>query len=171
LRTIFKEIKVNLRRFLISMSISLALPCLVWAATPKTFVAQLTGAQEVPALKTKATGNATFVVSPDGKTISYEVKVNNIIDITMAHIHLAAAGKNGPVAVWLYPVTGPPPALKPGTYSGILADGKITAKSLVGPLKGNPLSALIKDMETGKSFVNVHTMQHPAGEIRGQIGP
>jgi hypothetical protein len=162
---------MNHRRIIIATILILALPCLVWAATPPTFTAQLTGAQEVPAVKTKATGKATFKLSPNGKSISYEVKVNHIIDITMAHIHLAPAGKNGPVAVWLFPVTGPPPALKPGSYTGILADGTITAKNLVGSLKGKPLSALVKDLKNGSAYVNVHTKAHPEGEIRGQIGP
>jgi hypothetical protein len=158
-------------RIFITVLLTLALPCLVWAATPQTFTAQLTGAQEVPPVKTAATGNATFKLSPDGKSMSYEVKVNQIIDITMAHIHLGQPGKNGAVVVWLFPVTGPPPALKPGSYTGILADGTITAKNLVGPLKGKPLSALVKDLKSGSAYVNIHTKAHPEGEIRGQIGP
>lgn len=159
------------RHFFIAIILTLALPCLVWAATPQTFTAQLTGAQEVPPVKTAATGDATFKLSQDGKSIRYEVKVNHIIDITMAHIHLGQAGENGPVAVWLYPVTGPPPALKPGSFTGILTDGTITAKNLVGPLKGKSLQALVKDMEAAKAYVNVHTKAYPEGEIRGELAP
>jgi len=147
------------------------LPGLGWAATPPTFTAQLTGAQEVPPVKTAATGNATFNLSPDGKSLHCQLKVTNLSDITMAHIHLGPAGKNGPVAVWLYPMSGPPPVLKPGSFTGILADGTITAKNLAGPLKGKPLSALVKDMQAARAYVNVHTKAHPEGEIRGQIAP
>jgi hypothetical protein len=51
----------------------------------------------------------------------------------------------------------------------VLATGTITAADLVGPLAGQPLSALVDAMEAGETYVNVHTSQFPAGEIRGQI--
>jgi len=159
------------RRILIALILTLALPCLVWAATPQAFTAQLTGAQEVPPVKTAATGQAVFKLSPDGKFIHYQLKVDKLSNITMAHIHLGQPGKNGAVVVWLYPASGPPPALKQGSFTGILADGTITAKNLAGPLKGKPLNALVKDLAAAKAYVNVHTTAHPEGEIRGQIGP
>jgi hypothetical protein len=86
----------------------------------------------------------------------------------MAHIHLAPAGENGPVVAWLYP-SGPPPVLIEGRFSGVLAEGTITANSLIGLLAGQDLSALIEEFEKGNAYVNVHTTQHPAGEVRGQI--
>jgi hypothetical protein len=159
------------RRILIALILTLALPCLGWAATPPTFTAQLTGAQEVPPVKTAATGQAVFKLSPDGKFIHYQLKVDKLSNITMAHIHLGQPGKNGAVVVWLYPASGPPPALKPGTLTGTLAEGKITPKNLTGPFKGKPLATLIKVMENGGAYVNVHTTKAPEGEIRGQIGP
>jgi len=51
----------------------------------------------------------------------------------------------------------------------LLAEGTITASDLVGPLAGQPLSALIEAMRAGNTYVNVHTVQFPAGEIAGQI--
>jgi hypothetical protein len=168
---VIKEITMNPRRIVFSIILTLALPCLVWAATPQTFMAQLTGAQEVPPVKTAATGVATFKLSPDGKSLHCQLKVTGLKNVTMAHIHLGQAGKNGTVLVWLYPLSGPPPALKPGSFTGVLAEGNITAKNLAGPLKGKPLSALLKDMHAGQTYVNVHTTAHPEGEIRGQIGP
>jgi hypothetical protein len=162
---------MNPRRFFIPLILSLALPCLVWAATPKAFQAQLTGAHEVPPVKTAATGLAIFHLSPDGKLIHYQLKVDKLSNITMAHIHLGQPGKNGPVVVWLYPVGGPPPALKPGTLTGMLAEGQLTANNLGGSLKGKPLSALVQLMENGQAYINIHTTKHPEGEIRGEIGP
>lgn len=159
------------RRIVMAIILTLALPCLVWAATPETFMAKLTGAQEVPPVKTTATGVAIFKLSPDGNSLHCQLKVTDLKDLTMAHIHLGQAGKNGKVVVWLYPLSGPPPALKPGSFTGVLAEGTVTAKNLAGPLKGKPLSALVKDFKAGKAYVNVHTVAHPEGEIRGQIGP
>jgi hypothetical protein len=40
---------------------------------------------------------------------------------------------------------------------------------LIGPLAGQPFSALLNQMQAGNTYVNVHTVQNPAGEIRGQI--
>ncbi len=45
----------------------------------------------------------------------------------------------------------------------------ITANKLEGPLKGKQISDLVKIMEDGNAYTNVHTEQNPKGEIRGQI--
>src|SRR4051794_15708381 len=64
-----------------------------------------------------------------------------------AHIHSGARGKSGPVIV---PLCAP-------CRSG--AHGRAT-------VSGSVLDAL----ESGRTYVNVHTRKNPAGEIRGQIG-
>jgi len=55
-------------------------------------------------------------------------------------------------------VSGPPPQLRPGRTDGILAEGTFT-----------PTPELLAAIETGNAYVNVHTAQLPAGEIRGQL--
>lgn len=107
----------------------------------------------LPALATPS-GPATFVA--------------NSQNVTMAHIHLAPAGVNGPVVVWLYP-DAPPAQLLPGPSSGVLAVGTITEADLVGPLAGASLADLLDAMRAGNTYVNVHTEQYPGGEVRGQI--
>jgi hypothetical protein len=54
---------------------------------------------------------------------------------------------------------------------GTLSKGNLKAADLTGPLAGKALSDLIKEIEAGNAYVNVHTTQHPDGEIRGQIFP
>jgi hypothetical protein len=138
------------------------------ALAARNFVAPLSGDQEVPAADTRARGNTTFQLREDG--LHYRLIVANIQNVSMAHIHLAPAGVNGPVAVWLYP-SAPPPQLIEGRFSGVLATGVITAENLVGPLAGASLGDLLDLMRAGGTYVNVHTSQFPGGEIRGQIRP
>jgi hypothetical protein len=134
----------------------------------RNFVTHLSGDEEVPPADTKAQGQAIFQLSKDGTQLSYKLIVANIENVTMAHIHVAPAGVNGPVVVWLYP-SGPPPQLIPGRSNGVLATGVITAANLVGQLAGQPLNNLVAAMRAGNTYVNVHTSQYPGGEIRGQI--
>jgi CHRD domain len=131
------------------------------------FTATLSGSNQVPAVETSATGRATFQVSRSGKSVSYTLFVTGIEDPTMAHIHLAAAGEDGPPVVWLYPTKAHP--VKSGKVSGLLSRGTITAAQLVGPLKGKTIADLLEDIRGGNTYVNVHSKAHPGGEIRGQI--
>jgi hypothetical protein len=137
-------------------------------AGPTNFVAHATGGEEVPPNNSRAQGQAIFRLSDDGTELYYKLIVANIQNVTMAHIHLAPAGVNGPVVVWLYP-SAPPAQLIPGRSNGILAEGVITAANLAGPLAGATLDDLIEAMAGGSTYVNIHTSQFPPGEIRGQI--
>lgn len=124
----------------------------------------LTGTEEVPAVVTGAQGQATFKLSADGESLEYKLNVANIEDVVQAHIHLGAPGSNGGVVVFLF---GPEPA---GIdVNGTLATGTITADDLINALAGQPLSSLIDAIESGGAYVNVHTLAHPSGEIRGQL--
>jgi CHRD domain len=128
------------------------------------FTAKMTGSEEVPPKNTKATGTAEFNLSPDGKTLSFKVTVNNINSVTMAHIHSGKKGVNGPIVVTLFysaPPTGP--------INGVLSQAKATATNLEGPLKGKQISDLVNLIKNGQTYANVHTTQNPKGEIRGQI--
>ncbi len=142
----------------------------------RNFRAHLTGDEEVadePVI-TRAQGQAIFQLSKDGTELYYKLIVANIENVTMAHIHLAPVGENGPVVAWLYPAA-PPPQLIEGRFSGVLAEGVITNDDVI--TLGDPddpdfegsLDALLAEMRAGNTYVNVHTEQYPAGEVRGQI--
>ena len=138
------------------------------AAAAHNLRTHLHGDEEVPARDTAAQGQAIFHINDDGTAISYKLIVANIENVTQAHIHLAPAGSNGGIVAWLYP-SAPPSQLIPGRTQGTLGEGEITASSLVGSLSRQPLSVLLNAMRNGGAYVNVHTLQFPPGEIRGQI--
>lgn len=132
------------------------------------FMTHATGDEEVPARDTRAQGQAVFRLSADGETLSYKLIVANIENVLQSHIHLAPAGQNGGIVVWLYP-DAPPAQLIPGRTQGTLAEGEITADDLVNALAGQDLDALLTEIRAGNAYVNVHTSQFPPGEIRGQL--
>jgi len=145
-------------------------------AGDQDFVAHLSGRDEVPSNESLAQGQAIFHLSADGTQLDYKLIAANIDNVVFAHIHLAPAGVNGPVVAFLFG----PAAAGGGRFSGVLAQGTITADDLIGPLAGQPLTALVDAMLAGNTYVNAHTNDGvapagtgpgdlPAGEVRGQI--
>lgn len=122
----------------------------------RDYKAMLSGKNVVPPVKTKAYGEATFDFSKDGKKVYYKLWVYKIDSVIMVHIHHAASGKNGPIAVWLFKNKGT------GMINGLLSKGVITNKDV-------NIDSLRTWIEKGDTYVLVHTKAHPAGEIRGII--
>lgn len=138
------------------------------SANNRTFIAKLSGSQEVPANSSVAHGHALFFVSRDGTELRYKLFVGQIQNVTQAHIHVGMPGVNGPVVLFLYP-SAPPAQLIPGPFNGPLNMGTATAANLTGPLAGQPMSVLVDLLISGGAYVNVHTSQFPPGEIRGPV--
>jgi hypothetical protein len=153
--------KVKLLVFLVLASV---LTVSVAYAAEKHFHAKLTGKEEVPSVKTKASGKADFKLSKDGKQLSYKLTVKNIENANAAHLHKGKKGVSGPVLANLF--TGPK---KEGKFSGVLAEGNLTDKDLADELQGKTLADLENLIKAGEVYVNVHTDGHPDGEIRGQV--
>ena len=134
-----------------------AFGCLVWAgaaqAAPESFQVQLSGEQEVPAVQTKGSGTADLTYDPKTRVITWSITYSGLSSpATMAHIHgPAAAGKNAPVEIWLS------------------QKGKTVGKTMKGQATLNKKEA--QQLADGDLYVNVHTKDHPAGEIRGQVPP
>jgi len=110
---------------------------------------------QTPVVVSDGRGTAHFRVSRDGQSIEYDYRVRNLENINGAHLHLATKGNNGPVVVPL--------------LAGNRVRGVIQASDLVGPLAGIPLSSLLTAMENDQIYLNVHTLQYPDGEVRGQV--
>ncbi len=133
------------------------------------FSASLSSREEVPTNASPATGEAEYELSEDGLTLSFELEYEDITGKAfMAHIHIGPRGVNGPVVLWL--CGGPTGRTCPEKAGEVKAVA--TAKDLVGPLMGKPLSALVAQMRAGNTYTNVHSLPNFAGgEIRGQNIP
>ena len=126
-----------------------------------TYVANMSSANEVPAVPGGASGTATFTLN--GKMLTYVVSVSGLSgDVAASHIHFGAAGTNGTVA---YPFTA-----AAGVQSGQVASGTI---DLTQPVSNGTTSisgdSLLLLLNNGLLYTNVHTAANPGGEIRGQI--
>jgi hypothetical protein len=166
--------KIKVLPLVLTVLIVLMIASVAYAAS-QNFTARLSGAAEVPPRATDATGVATFQLSDDGTRISYAVSVSNIENVVASHIHCGAKGVNGPVGVTLF--MGAPGG---GPINGTLAKGTITAPDPGNLCGWADLAAVVAAMNSGNTYVNVHTNDgvaptntgpgdFPGGEIRGQI--
>jgi hypothetical protein len=140
------------------LALGTILPASVAAAPPpRTFVAVLNAAEEVPTCAPagrNARGVATFhVTNATLGTVRWKLVANNLPgSIVAAHIHLAPKGVAGPV------VQPTPPT--PGAENGVIGSGSFTNPALVAAMQANPQAY----------YVNVHTTVCAPGAIRGQLG-
>ncbi|MEM7114524.1 MAG: spondin domain-containing protein [Chloroflexota bacterium] len=131
-----------------------------------SFYTELSGNGEVPVIETRGRGTAAFRLhglERGTPRLHYRVRLGRIDNVTAAHIHMGLPNENGPVVAVLF--SGGPT----GNVRGDLARGIITEADLVGPYAGD-FEALIEGLRRGDLYVNVHTTDHPSGELRGQIG-
>jgi hypothetical protein len=149
----------------------------------RTIETKLSGDEEAPVIRiTGAHGSANIRLAKDGQSVDFVLEVNDITNVTQAHIHMQAKGVAGPIVVWFFPSVTSTAALPGGggPHEGLLAMGTFTAANLRGPLAGHPLSDFIAAVAAGNTYVNVHTDDgvapgntgpgdFPGGEIRGQL--
>ena len=111
----------------------------------------------------KAQGQLILKFNKDYSELYYKLIVANIDNVTGAHIH----GMDNMIVATLY--SGP---TTNGRFSGILAEGIITQDDIschhASPTE-NTLKHLVMCINQGHLYVNIHTIQNPGGEIRGQV--
>jgi hypothetical protein len=119
------------------------------SAATQHYHAYMNGKSEVPPTTSKGTGTTSATLDTKTKVLSYTVTFENLTGpAAAAHFHgPAAKGANAPVAV---PIGGASPT-SPITGTATLTDEQI------------------KQLQTGKWYVNVHTAANKGGEIRGQV--
>jgi hypothetical protein len=143
----------------------LALPPATIPALPApVYAAELSGANEVPAVETSASGTLQLTISDDGLKADYVLTLQKLRGLTFARLRVGAAGVNGDEIVTLY--GGP---TKRVVFSGVAVSWSFTADDFVGPLKGKTMVEFIALVEAGEVYLNVGTTKNRDGELRGQL--
>lgn len=149
----------------------------------------LSGLKEAPQIVlTTGTGTFEATISKDGSEIDYVLTFENLkSDARQAHIHLGWPQSNGSIVLWLCDSDGPglpaspvastplcsqnsaPGDIKSGRVEGTLTAADLVAvpaNGIAGPADfGNVVAAI----RSGLTYVNVHTANIGAGEIRSQL--
>jgi CHRD domain len=115
----------------------------------RVIVASASGTQEVPANNSAAQAKGTIVYDPLTRGVQARLVVSGM-NATAAHIHMAAAGSNGPIALAL------PPSATDATTWASAADAKLSAEQALALLSGG-------------LYFNAHSVAFDKGEVRGQI--
>jgi hypothetical protein len=123
----------------------------------------LSGNQEVPAVVTQGSGSATVTVSADRSQIAFSVTFTGLTSATtLAHIHIGPPGVSGPVIVNF--------AL--AAFTSPLTGTATAADFVPQPALGiNTFADAVNAVLAGNTYINVHTVNNPTGEIRGALGP
>ena len=134
------------------------------------FHIRLAGDQQIPPVNTTAFGFAEVRLFQNGTStaIEFRVVVCNIANVTLAHIHVGAVGINGLPVVPFFGTSSPVSS----THGCI-----VLAHGVRGPTDLIPRpdagignwTDFVHALESGNTYVNVHTTAHSAGEIRGQL--
>ena len=137
--------------FLRNVVIALAISCVALGAYAKKIElkATLLSSTEVPQNDSKGHGILRATLNTTTDELTYHITFEDLTGpAAAAHFHgPAMAGENAGVQI------------------------PIKESPIVSPIKGTAtLNAdQVKDLLAGKWYFNVHTKEHPGGEIRGQI--
>ncbi len=133
-------------------------------SVPRSYNASgsLTGGSEVPPVVSPAGGTFAVNYNVDQARLTYNVTVTSTQEVTVTgvFIHDADAGANGPVVRVLTTAPFTPTVVSP-----------TTALNLSGVINPPLTVTEVETLLSNGFYINVHTTQNPAGEVRGQIEP
>jgi CHRD domain len=154
----------------------------VFAQVGKVVVETLTGYEEVPVVSTVGNGQFIARISTDEQSIQWWLSYSNLEGaVQQSHIHLGQLGVNGGISVFLCTNLGNGPVGvqtcpdPPATISGTINPDQVspnipaTAQAIGQGLGTGQIAELIKAMRAGTTYVNIHTVTWPGGEVRKQI--
>jgi len=128
------------------------------------------------AILTKGTGELKLHLDKSNHTATYRLTYSDLTSAAlMAHIHFGKVHVPGDIMIWLCQTTtnpgpdGTPTCPEPGGT----VTGTITASSVQGIPSQNvtagDFDAFVAALESDTAYANVHSVNFPTGELRGQV--
>jgi hypothetical protein len=137
---------------------------------------RLTGYEEVPAISTPGVGEFRASISRSSDEIRYRLTFSGLeSNATQAHIHFENRTNNGNIVVFLCTNLGNGPAgtqacpAAGGTISGTITPADITAGADAQGIAAGEFDEFVRAIRAGATYVNVHSVNRPAGEVRAQL--
>jgi hypothetical protein len=177
-----------MRRFAASSSLSAAFLLSFGDAgsAPQVRTEPLLGGNENPPVVSEGSGTFRAEIQTDRIPFQLNYDVGSAdSDPTQAHLHIANPGNNGGIVAFLCSNLGNTPVAAterecpapPGEVGGDIvagdalqvADGTAPDQTVI--IGAGDLEGLKRLIEQGAVYANVHTTDHPGGEIRAQLNP
>lgn len=136
---------------------------------------RLSGYEEFPALSTPGNGEFSASISRHRDEIRWTLSFRDLESaVTQAHIHFENRTNNGPIVVFLCTNVGGPAGTQAcpaegGTISGTITPADIGAGAANQGLAAGEFDEFVRAVRAGATYVNVHSVNRPAGEIRAQL--
>jgi hypothetical protein len=134
-----------------------------------TLGARLSGFDETPSILTQAAGTFGGTLDIAKQELTYTLSYSGLsAPVTVAHIHFAKDRVAGAIIAFLCGGDNKPACPQEGQVTGTITASNIIAVDAQG-VPANSFDALVAGIVSDSAYANVHTVAHPAGEIRGQI--
>ena len=139
----------------------------------------LTGYEENMAISTPGVGEFRARIDPSAETIRYRLSFEGIpTEVRQAHIHFEKRTNNGPIVAWLCDSAAnpsprestPPCPATGGEVSGVITKDDVGTGSAGQGIGPGEFAEFVQAIRAGVTYVNVHSVAFPGGEIRSQIG-
>lgn len=174
-----------MRRFITAAALAAAVAMPMAGAKAEIFHANLNGFNEIGvfppgetgAILTDGRATLQLTLNRQAQTATYTLKWSGLTSPpTQSHIHFGKVHVPGQVIVFLC-ATAPTPAPTgtpscgtgtSGTVTGTLSPANVLAQPSQN-IKAGDFDALEDALESNTAYANLHTVNFPAGEVRGQV--
>lgn len=133
---------------------------------PEVYAATLDAGNSVPPLVSNSMGASMLVISPDYTNATVELVIKDVAGYFMSHIHVGNSSTNGPILLWINPLSASLLAPQYFDVGSALFTVAFNYTALSGYSTRN-LIALANLARTGGIYANVHTQTNMGGIIRG----
>ena len=152
-----------------------SLPTVSFGRDSKEFHAVLNGYNEAPlSINTDGFGVLKLRLDDAANTLSFRYEFSGLTsNLVQSHIHLGTEHQAGGVMIFFCGPNVPPatqtcPSATSGVVSGTLTAANVQAIANQNVVAGD-MRALFNAIRSEAAYANLHSINFPSGEIRGQL--